>query len=334
MQTAIAAIFVFCLVVVVHEFGHFMMAKLSDVKVNEFSVGMGPRIFGKKYGETEYSVRAIPIGGYVRMEGEDEDSDDERSFNNKSIKARMGIILAGAIMNFILAFLVFAIYFMVMGSPTNTIDSVQVGLPASQAGLEKGDSIVEVEGIEIETWRDISRVIEGHGDSQIEVVVERDGNRITKEMVPELSENNRLLIGITPSLERSILESLRQSGIMLVTTIGMMFEFLSRLLTGGVSSEEVSGPVGIVYIIGEAAKLGFINVLYFTGFISVNLGFFNLLPIPALDGSRAMFLLLEAVRGKPIDPEKEGTIHIIGFLLLISLSIFITYKDIVKFNLF
>ena len=131
MQTALATIFVFCLVVVVHEFGHFAVAKLSDVKVNEFSVGMGPRIIGKKFGETEYSLRLIPIGGFVKMEGEDEDSEDDRSFNKKSVKARMAIILAGAIMNFVLAFVVFGIYFYAVGSPTTEISEVSIGSPAS-----------------------------------------------------------------------------------------------------------------------------------------------------------------------------------------------------------
>lgn len=335
MQTALATIFVFCLVVVVHELGHFAVAKLADVKVNEFSVGMGPRLFGKKIGETEYSLRLIPIGGFVRMEGEDEGSEDERSFNKKSVKARMAIILAGAIMNFILAFVVFGIYFFAVGNPTTEIAEVAKDSPSYEAGILPGDRIVEIEGTEISSWNDISETIGDLGERDISVSVERSGEEYRYEMTPRLnSEENRLLIGITPVMESSIKDAVITSGKTLWTVIGMMFEFVGRLFTGRVGADEVSGPIGIVYIVGEAAKTGFLYVLYIAGFISVNLGFFNLLPIPALDGSRFVFLLIEGLRGKPVDPEKEGRVHIIGFLILMTMIVFITYRDIIKLNLF
>lgn len=335
MQTALATIFVFCLVVVVHEFGHFAVAKLSDVKVNEFSVGMGPRIFGKKFGETEYSLRLIPIGGFVKMEGEDEDSEDGRSFNKKSVKARMAIILAGAIMNFVLAFVVFGIYFYGVGSPTTEISEVSSGSPAYKAGLAPGDRITEIDGIVIDSWGDVSETIGKLGEKELNVAVERGDAVESFKMTPELNaDENRLLIGISPEMESSIGDSLSMSGKTLVEVIGLMFDFIGRLFTGGVGTDDVSGPVGIIYIVGEAAKTGFLYVFYIAGLISVNLGFFNLLPIPALDGSRFMFLLLEALRGKPIDPEKEGRVHIVGFLLLMMFTVFITYKDIIKYNLF
>lgn len=331
MLTLVATLLVFCLVVVVHEFGHFAVAKISGVKVNEFAIGMGPKIIGKKRGETEYSLRAIPLGGFVRMEGEDESSDDARSFNNKPVASRMAIILAGAFMNFVLAFAVFTIYYASTGTYTAKLDEVKTDYPAYQAGIRSGDEIVEIEGKKVDSWNEIYDRISSSDSKSLSIKADRDGQLLTFEVEPKL-EDGKSLIGITPRIEKSLATSVKQSGSTLVTMVEMMFEFIGGVFTGAVSTDEVSGPVGVFHLIGEATKSGFMYLLFITGFISVNLGFFNLLPIPALDGSRFVFLLVEAVRGKKMDPEKEGLVHIIGFVLLIALTIFITYKDILKFS--
>ncbi|MDO5707991.1 MAG: RIP metalloprotease RseP [Andreesenia angusta] len=331
MQTIIVALLVFCIVVFIHELGHFAVAKFVGIKVHEFSIGMGPKLFGKKKNETEYSLRAIPLGGYVRMEGEDEESDDEASFGNKPVISRMAVILAGAFMNFVLAIVVFLIYFMIMGSPidSNIIGDVLPNEPAQIAGVRPGDEIVRIDGKNIDDWQDISKTIT-EGKNSVDVQVKR-GNEIKDLNIDIKEDNGKKIIGIVKQVDKSFTKAVSSSGMMFKDMIKAMFEFLGRLFTGGVSSSEVSGPVGVIYVVGEAAKSGFANVLLITGFISVNLGFFNLLPIPALDGSRFAFLLIEAIRGKKLDPNKEALVHVFGFILLISITIFITYKDILKF---
>lgn len=331
MQTIIVSLLVFCAVVFIHEFGHFAAAKLTGIKVHEFAIGMGPKLFGRKKGETLYAVRAVPLGGFVRMEGEDEESEEEGSFSTKPVKSRMAVVLAGAFMNFVLAIAAFMVYFMMMGSPldTNTVGEVVPNEPAYQAGIEAGDRIVEIDGKSVDSWQDIIEALSGKSGS-VNIEVERDGKEQSFNIETK-TEDGRQIIGIVREVDKSFSAAFKSSLSMFKEMIGAMFEFIGRLFTGGVSTEEVSGPVGVFYVVGQAAKSGLASVLLITGFISVNLGFFNLLPIPALDGSRFLFLLIEAVRGKKMDPEKEGMVHVAGFLILISLTIFITYKDVMRF---
>ncbi|RKD34470.1 RIP metalloprotease RseP [Thermohalobacter berrensis] len=334
-MTALAAIFVFFLVVVFHEFGHFIVAKLVDIKVHEFSIGMGPRIFKVKKGETDYSLRALPIGGYVKMEGEDEKSDDIRSFSNKPVLARMAVIAAGAIMNFILALLVFSLISYIIGAPTTTIMETTKDMPAYNAGIKSGDKIISVNNIDIDTWDELVSVISKSEGKELKVTVLRNNKKIDFYVDPVIEKDTgRAIIGIVPEMKKSILYSIKNGFDRMIFMLSMMFRFLRMLLTGNVNTTDVIGPVGIIHLVGEAAKLGFLNVLSLAGLISVNLGFFNLLPIPALDGSRLMFLIIELFRGKPIDPEKEGFIHFVGFVFLMLLMIFIAYKDLIRFNVF
>ncbi len=325
MQTVIAAIFVFMLVILVHEFGHFAVAKLVGIKVNEFSIGMGPQIFQKEKGETKYSLRALPIGGYVSMEGEDEDSDDERGFSNAPILARIAVIVAGAVMNFLLAIVVFSIISYNIGQPTNIIGEVQEGMPAYEAGIQAQDKLVEIDGESIDSWD--SLVANMEGKTELDLKIERDGQIIDLEMTT-VEEDGRQLIGIVPYSEKSANFGLKNGALMTKDMIKGMFNFFGMLFTGKVGTESLSGPVGIIGEINNAAQLGFLNVLSLVGLISVNLGFFNLIPLPALDGGRLFFLIIELFRGKPIDPEKEGMVHFLGFVLLMGLMIFVTYKDI------
>lgn len=334
MLTAIAAIFVFLMVVVIHELGHFAVAKSVGIKVNEFAIGMGPKLFQKKKGETEYTLRLLPIGGYVKMEGEDESSNDPRSFNNVSALARIGVVAAGALMNFLLAIVVLSIVSYGAGMPTNTVDKTRSGSPAQIAGIISGDTIIGINNNETNTWNKVAKSISvSNPNDEIKVQIERNGEYKTI-MVKPVVEDGNTIIGIQPTSEQSIISAIKGGFEKTGMFLKLMFEFVGMIFQGKVSTNDLSGPVGVVREIGNAAQLGIYNVLYILGFISINLGFFNLLPIPALDGSRIVFLLIELVRGKPIDPNKEGFIHMIGFVLLISLMLLVTYKDIIKINLF
>lgn len=337
MTTALAAIFVFMLVIIFHEFGHFIVAKSVGIKVHEFSIGMGPKIFHKEKGETDYVLRALPIGGYVKMEGEDENSEDPRSFTKKPIGSKMAVIAAGSIMNFVLAIIVFTIFSFGAGMPTTTIKETIKDSPAQEVGLKSGDKIVEINDESTKSWNKIVDAINSSSPKkEMKVTVLRGSKLLDFHLTPKIDKeyNNRLIIGIVPTSEKTLFSAIKGGFEKTITVLGLMFQFLKMIFTGQVKTTDLSGPVGVIYTVGEAAKYGFLNVLYITGFISVNLGFFNLLPIPALDGSRLMFLVVELVRGKPVNPEKEGFVHFIGFVLLITLMIFVTYSDIVKFKLF
>lgn len=335
MLTAISAIFVFLMVILIHEFGHFAVAKVVGIRVNEFSIGMGPKLFQKKKGETEYTLRALPIGGYVKMEGEDEASDDPRGFNKVPVFSRIAVVAAGAIMNFISAILILAIVSYGTGMPTNTIDSTIPNSPAQGSGLISGDTIISINGEVTKKWESVANAINNsNSNEEIEIKVERDSQIKKFTIKPTTDEEGRTIIGIVPKYEKSISSAIKGGFQKTLMFLGLMFEFISMIFKGKVGINHLSGPIGVIHEVGVAAKLGIYNLLYILGFISVNLGFFNLLPIPALDGSRIVFLLIELVRGKPIDPDKEGFIHFVGFVLLISLMLLVTYRDIIKFNIF
>ena len=332
MLTAIAAIFL--MVILFHEFGHFIVAKMVGIKVNEFSIGMGPKILQKRKGETKYSIRALPIGGYVSMEGEDENSEDPRSFNKVPALSRIAVVAAGAIMNFVLAIIVFSIVSFSTGMPTTTILKTMKGSPAEKVGIKSGDVVISINNKRTKNWDSIvSTINNSNQDKEMKITVLRNGERFNYFLKPEIRDN-RAIIGIEPVLRKSFFASIKggfeKTGFMLK----LMFDFIKMAFRGQVSTKDLSGPVGVIYTIGEAAKYGFINLIYLMGFISVNLGFFNLLPLPALDGSRIVFLFIEIIRGKAIDPEKEGFIHFIGFILLILLMITVTYSDVIRFNIF
>jgi len=333
MQTAVAAIFVFLLVILLHELGHFSIAKLVGIKVNEFSIGMGPKLFQTRKGETQYSLRLLPIGGYVRMEGEEEDSNDPRAFNNASTLARIAVVAAGAIMNFILAFIVFSIVSFNLGEPTTTIGEILPDSPAQHGGLMEGDRIIAINQTETKSWDELSNAIANSDGNELDIRIIRDGKEENLYIKPSFQEG-RLMIGIVPKYEKSLLAGIRGGFESTITFIGLMFDFVKMLFTGQVTIEHLSGPVGVINEIGQAAKMGFLNLLLLLGFISVNLGFFNLLPIPALDGSRLVFLFIELIRGKPVNPEKENFVHFVGLIFLLGLMLVVTYKDLLRINIF
>jgi regulator of sigma E protease len=325
LLTFITAILVFTLLVVIHEFGHFIIARLSGVKIEEFAVGMGPKIYGYQGPETLYSIRAFPLGGFCKMLGEDESNQDPRAFNNKPIFNRIAIIAFGPIMNFILTLLIFSIVF----SYVPMVSQVTENSPASKAGIVAGDKITEINGTPIKEWDQIRPIVDANKGKEISVSYERKGEiqQVNVIPAPRVGEEGAM-IGVVPSIGYKGFSLTR--GVSDTINISKeMYKFLGQLFTGRASMEYVEGPVKIVKRIGEAAEVGAAAVLQFAAFLSLNLCIINLLPLPALDGGRLLFLFIEAIRRKPIDPQKEGLVHFVGFILLMILSVLIIYKDII-----
>lgn len=330
MITLISSLLVFLLVVMLHEFGHFSIAKLSGIKVNEFSIGMGPKIYQKQKGETFYSLRALPVGGYVAMEGEEENSHDPRAFNNVSIVKRMAVVLAGAFMNFVLAFIAFTLIFSIVGYGTSEIEKVISNSPADKAGIQSGDLIIKINENNVKDIYDINSIISKNQKEEMDFQINREGNILNVKMKPEYSvENQMYLIGITSKLDHSILKSISLGANRTLEMSKLILKSIKMMFSGSFKMEYLSGPVGVVQLIGSESSKGFLNFLQILGLISVNLGVFNLLPIPALDGGKFLFLLIEALRGKPIDEKIEQGLSLIGISLLFSLMIYVTiFNDI------
>ena len=327
--TIMLALIVFGVIVTVHEMGHFFTAKHFGVTVHEFSIGMGHKLYSKKKNETEYSIRLLPLGGYVRMEGEDSESDDPNSFNNKHPLQRIAIIFAGPFMNFILTIVLMSLLFIMVGVPVNKVGSLVEDMPAQESGMMVSDKIVKIDDIAISSWEAVTQTIQNSDDFNLEFTVERNNETLVIP-ITAIEQGGRKIVGISPASEKSPGKSLVYGTKQTLVMLGDMLNFLGKLFTGKAGDEGVVGPVGIISAVGEAAKTGFENVIYLAAVISLNLGLINLLPIPALDGSRIIFQVIELVRGKRIDPDKEGFIHMIGMILLLALMLFITSKDILR----
>ena len=331
-MTIIYAVIIFCLLIFVHEFGHFVTAKACGVKVNEFAIGMGPAIFKKQKGETLYSIRVFPIGGYCAMEGEDEDSDDERAFNNQPAWQRAIVLAAGSIMNLLTAIVLMIIIAFYMGQTTTTIDVVQEGSPAYEAGILHGDEVIRIDGTEVNEWTDLQTIIGENTGEAVVMTVLRDGQEIDLTMTPEYDkEAGRSLVGVNPIMERSPVNAVGTGVANTWDMTVMMYNVIGDLFTGDVSVKELSGPVGIVYVVNDSAKMGLIYVVYLAALLSLNLAIMNLLPLPALDGGRLLFLLIRKITGKRVTDEMEGKVHFIGIMLLLLLMVFVTWNDIVRF---
>jgi regulator of sigma E protease len=335
MKSIIIAIIMFLFLILVHEFGHFIIAKKSGIKVNEFAIGMGPKIFSKQKGETTYSLNLLPIGGYCAMEGEEEDSDDPRSFNNAKASKRFWTILAGPMMNFILAGIIFAIIIASMGTSSNRIGGFSEDSPAKAAGFKVGDEIVNIAGVEVEKFEDVGHNLrEFYKDHDkkdpVEVTVIRDGQKIKKEFQVSFQEGFPML-GVTSQLQKvGFFTALGKGFEEVLKNIVAMFAVFGGLFSGQIGVGALSGPVGVVKELGNQASLGILNLLYFFAYISVNLGFFNLLPIPALDGSKIFTSLYEIISGKRVNRKLEEKATIVGFIALMTLILAITIKDVVS----
>lgn len=341
MLTFIASVFVFGLLIIFHELGHFIVAKIVGIKVTEFSLGFGPKLLTVPRGETTYNLRLVPLGGFVNMAGMDpneetDENDLDRGFNKKSVWQRVAVIFAGPLMNFFLAVLLFAVIFMFQGQPVPSggtgIGDVMPDYPAAIAGLAAGDKILSIDGITVDNWNDMAAIINERPEEDIAVVVLRDGSELPVEMKTIRGEDGLGKMGIYPAEEYvriGFLQSISLGLQWTVTFTAVIMEFISKMIFGQVPAE-LGGPVRIVNEIGVAAQLGFLMLLKLAAILSLNLGLFNLFPIPALDGSRILFLLWEKIRRRPFDPVKENFIHLVGFGLLLMLMLIITYNDILQ----
>lgn len=417
MQAAIAFILVFGSIVFFHELGHFIFAKRSGILVREFAIGFGPKIIGITKGETLYTIRLLPMGGYVRMAGEDMDTTElqpgyrigfllndqdemsrivlnqnkqlpdmlflevekadllkglwvegydedenlvrynvardavieengqqtiiapyDRTFNAKSLGKRAMTIFAGPLFNFILAIVFFMIIGLVQGIPTNEpiIANVVKDSPAQQAGMQKDDLVVSVDGKSISKWEQLSEVIQSSANKPIDLEIKRDGKIVPIEVTPKAAEVNKEKVGqigiqYANTYEKNPLKAIPYGFEQTYNWIVKIAELLGLLVTGHFTLDALSGPVGIYKATEEVAKYGFMTLMNWAAVLSINLGIMNLLPLPALDGGRLLFFGYEAVRGKPIDKQKEGMVHFVGFALLMVLMIAVTWNDIQKF---
>ena len=332
MTTFLYFILVFGSIIFFHEFGHFITAKLSGVLVHEFSLGMGPKILKHKGKETTYSIGIFPIGGYVKMEGEDEESEHKKSFSSKSPFKRFLIIFAGPLMNFVLALLIFFLLFIFIGSPTTTVKEILPGLPAETSNLQEGDRIIKINDEYTEQWGDIVEVV-SNSTGTLSLIVERNDEKLMVKINPVIEEG-RSVIGIAPLIERSFIYSIGMAFDRLWFVSTNIFTFLGDLIKGNQLEGEVVGPIGIISMVNEASKYSFLSVLSLAAVISINLGIVNLLPLPALDGGRLVFILIEILKGSPIDPKKEGFVHFAGFVILMVFMAYMVIKDLGRLQLF
>lgn len=354
--TIIVFVLILGLLVFVHELGHFVAARKNGVKVEEFGFGFPPRIFGIKKGETIYSINWIPLGGFVKIKGEDgENKEDEDSFSHKKIWRRAVILAAGVFMNFVLAAVLLSIGFMV-GLPQvingengyakvrdARVQVVQIleGTPAAEADVLVGDTILEIDGRKVEDVEEMQNYLAGKIDAPVKFLLERDSQKIDKEMSPTfLIETGRGGIGVG-LLKTGIVSypwylSLwkgAESAVLFTGEVAVAFyELIKNLIVTQKVSVDLSGPVGIAVLTGQVARMGIIYLLQFTALLSINLAVINFLPFPALDGGRLLFLLIEKIRRKPISQKIENLVHNIGFGLLMLLVLLVTYRDVIKFS--
>lgn len=331
-MTLIYALLMFCILIFIHELGHFIAAKKCGVKVNKFALGMGPAIWKKQKGETEYSLRVFPIGGFCAMEGEDEESDDSRAYNNKKPWQKALIAFAGPLMNIILAFIILCIIAFASGSPTTSVGKMVEGSPAIKAGLKQGDKLLKVNDINIDKWEDVATALkDGRKGQIVHIEYERDGKKGSVDTKLMKSDDGRYIIGINPELKRNPARSIVDGAKNTWTLTTKMYVVIKQLFTGEVSTKELSGPVGIVYMVNQSASMGFLYFLYLMAIISLNLAIVNLLPLPALDGGRIVLIGIKKITGKAISDELEGKINTAGLILLLLLMVYVTWNDIVKF---
>ena len=346
-MTLIYFVLIFGTIVLAHEFGHYLLAKVNGIHVVEFAIGMGPKLVGFHRNGTDYVIRLLPIGGACMFEGEDglnqaEGEPSPNSFNAAPVWARISSVVAGPLFNFLLAFVLAIILVGFSGSDKPVILGVMDGYPAQMAGMEPGDMITRMNGEKIYLSREIYINTYLNGDKPMVVEYERDGQLYTTELIPMYNEETgRHLIGLQGYGEAVKAEGL---SIFKYAYYEVRYSFVSTikslkmLVQGEASKDDVSGPVGIAQVIGEVAEEAtpygplvlLLNLCNIALLLSVNLGVLNLLPLPALDGGRLVFMLIEAVRGKPIPPEKEGMVHFAGFVALMVLMVFVMYNDIIK----
>lgn len=341
-MSIILALIIFSFIILFHELGHFLLAKRGGITVEEFSLGMGPRILSTVRGGTRYSWKLLPFGGSCMMLGEDEGTTEEGSFGSKSVWTRISVIAAGPIFNFILAFVLSVIIIGSIGVDKPVVLSVSEGYPAAEAGIQAGDTILRMNRKNIHLSREVTNYVTFHQGEAVTIVYEHDGEQKTATLSPKESEGGRYIFGISVYSsyreKTGALETLKYSAYEVKYWIQLTIESLKMLFTGQVGINDMAGPVGVVSIIDDtykesAADGGFyiwLNMLNISILLTANLGVMNLLPLPALDGGRLVFLILEAIRGKRVDPEREGMVHFVGLMLLMVLMVVVMFNDIRK----
>lgn len=332
MLTALLTILLFCMMIIPHEFGHFIVAKLVGVQVNEFSMGMGPALFQRQRGETLYSVRLFPIGGYCAMEGEDDESQNPRAFTNKKAWQKISVLLAGAGMNVLTALLVMIIAVTAYGIPSSTLGSVTKGQPAAEAGIAAGDKVVAINDTKTDSWSDVVNAIDSADQGKtLKVTFVRDGKKQTVSVTPVYSKaDQRYEIGIACGRSHNPLGGIKYGAISTWNLNKLMIKSIGMLFNGQASKDDITGPVGMVSMVSETQNYGGMYYMYLLSLICLNLAFINLLPIPALDGGRILFIFIRKVTRGLISDNLEGRIHLIGMALLLGLFVFVTWNDILR----
>lgn len=315
------------LLIVSHEAGHFFAGKAMGMQINEFSCGMGPLLWSKTKGETQYSLRAIPLGGYCAFEAEDEKSDNPRAFANQPWWSRILVLLSGPFTNIIIGILIFTLLFSYLGFSTTTIDRLVEASPAEAAGIKAGDVIVNVNGTDIESWSQaVSEIANTKGDT-VEITVKRGGEEKRFSCGSYINDYGNKAIGIYSRASHSFGKAFKV-GLSETAMIAVSIrDFIVSLFQGQASADDVTGVVGIVAFMGEAYKTGITNVIYLIALITANLGYMNLLPIPALDGGRILIILIDKLSGGRLSDKAQAVINGIGMVLLLALMVFLMFKD-------
>ncbi len=336
MWPYLVAILLFLVLIIIHEFGHFIAAKLLGVRVNEFAVGFGPRLFSKQWGETKYAFNLVPLGGYCAMEGEDEDSTDDKAFCNKPAWRRFLIVVMGAVFNLLLGVIIVSIILAPTERfTTTTIAEFNENAVSQQSGLMVNDKILKVDGRKIFTTYDLSYAFTNIKDGKVDILVERGGEKTELKDVAFATETYENIDYLTVDFkvygqEKTFGTYIENTAKTSVSYCVVIWRSFIDLLSGKYGLSAVSGPVGVTVVIADAAKQSLQNLLPLMAFISINLGIFNLLPIPALDGGRLVFILYEMIFRKPVPQKYESIVHTIGFVVLIGFMILIVAKDVLS----
>ncbi|MEG0324905.1 MAG: M50 family metallopeptidase [Cellulosilyticaceae bacterium] len=332
-------VLMFALIVLIHEWGHYIAAKKMGVRVNEFAIGMGPKLWSKQKGETLYSIRALPIGGFCAMEGEGGESDSAGSMTSKSPIQRFIIFVAGAAMNFLLAWLLLTLFIGYRGYGTNKVEIVQPNMPAAAAGLQVGDTILAVDNAKVKDLEDITSLLNDSQKTYTFSIRAANGESKILTIKPIIIEDGSAKFGfIAEKSHSNVLRMVKDGLISTFTLIEQVFTGFIQIITGQVAMTDLAGIVGVVQVSSdvwnEAIQYSLMDAImqmvYISALLSANLAVLNLLPLPALDGGRIVFTLIELVRGKPVSPEKEGMVHTIGFIMLMGLMVVVLYNDIVR----
>jgi regulator of sigma E protease len=339
MITLVLVAITFVILIVPHELGHLWAAKAFGIRVDKFSLGFGPRVWSTRRGETEYAVSAVPLGGYVKIAGMQPGEEGvERGFQRAPLRQRVVVICAGSLMNYLLAVVLLSTIFMIgfyAVSPDRVVvGEVMEGSPAESAGLQPGDRIVAIQGSAPQDWTDAAQRIAASKGKSLTLTLGGDGEKRMVEVTPRYDEEvDRYLVGITPAVEYIRYDPARalvQGAERTVYVTRLIFTAVGGMIRGTVPAE-FTGPVGIAQITGEVAKAGFSPLLEFAAFLSINLALINIFPLPALDGGRIAFVLMEWIRrGKRVSPKIEAMIHMIGFALLMIAIAAVTYQDIIR----